>query len=276
MKDKIKKGFTHGGVFHADDVFATALLLLLNPEIEIIRGFQVPEDFDGIVYDIGFGVFDHHQQQRRVRENGIPYAAFGLLWEAFGTEILEKEDAEAFDKEFVQPLDYSDNTGEENMLALMIADFNPTWKEKGKKSEDAFMQAVGMATQILKNRFLQILAEREAERIVAEEIAKSDGKILILKRALPWKKALIGSGIVYVIYPSNRGGFNVQAVPDAEGRLVKAFSGEWRGKTGAELEDITGVDGFRFCHMSGFLCSADTLEAAVRIAEIAFEGCGVG
>ena len=54
-------GFTHAGKFHADDVFATALLQILRPDIRITRGYVVPEDFDGIVYDIGFGMFDHHQ-----------------------------------------------------------------------------------------------------------------------------------------------------------------------------------------------------------------------
>ena len=49
------RGFTHGSKFHSDDVFATAFLKIINPGIEIIRGFEVPEDFDGIVYDIGRG-----------------------------------------------------------------------------------------------------------------------------------------------------------------------------------------------------------------------------
>ena len=48
-------GFPHAGKFHADDVFATALLQILRPDIKITRGFTVPDDFDGIVYDIGFG-----------------------------------------------------------------------------------------------------------------------------------------------------------------------------------------------------------------------------
>ena len=69
--------FTHSGKFHADDVFSAALLLYLNPEITITRGNRVPEDFDGIVFDIGRGRYDHHQKDSRVRENGIAYAAFG-------------------------------------------------------------------------------------------------------------------------------------------------------------------------------------------------------
>ena len=88
IRRKDAAAFTHGGKFHADDVFSAALLLYLNPEIVITRGNRVPEDFDGIVFDIGRGEYDHHQKDSRIRENGIPYAAFGLLWEELGTEIL--------------------------------------------------------------------------------------------------------------------------------------------------------------------------------------------
>ena len=88
---KDASAFTHSGKFHADDVFSSALLLYLNPEITILRGNKVPEDFDGIIFDIGRGRYDHPQKDSRIRENGIPYAAFGLLWEELGTEILGEE-----------------------------------------------------------------------------------------------------------------------------------------------------------------------------------------
>ena len=120
LSEQIKKNnasaFTHSGKFHADDVFSAALLLYLNPEINISRGNKVPEDFDGIVFDIGRGQYDHHQKDSRVRENGVPYAAFGLLWEALGEKILGQELAEKFDQSFVQPLDNNDNTGEKMSL----------------------------------------------------------------------------------------------------------------------------------------------------------------
>lgn len=120
QNELLNEGFTHGGVFHADDVFATALLKILNPNIHISRGFSVPESFSGIVYDIGGGKYDHHQKNSRVRENGVPYAAFGLIWEQFCQELLSKEDAKAFDEYFIQPIDRSDNTGEENIMSLII------------------------------------------------------------------------------------------------------------------------------------------------------------
>ena len=71
------KGFTHGGKFHADDVFSTALLQILRPDIQITRGFVVPDGFDGIVYDVGGGMFDHHSEPRECRPNGVRPAVAG-------------------------------------------------------------------------------------------------------------------------------------------------------------------------------------------------------
>ena len=63
IKKPNAKAFTHSGKFHADDVFSSALLLYLNPQITITRGNRVPEDYDGIVFDIGRGRYDHHQRE---------------------------------------------------------------------------------------------------------------------------------------------------------------------------------------------------------------------
>lgn len=66
------RGLTHSGKFHADDVFSTALLELLNPEFQVERVLEVPADFDGIVYDIGGGAFDHHQTGAPCGRMGFP------------------------------------------------------------------------------------------------------------------------------------------------------------------------------------------------------------
>ena len=124
-------GFTHAGKFHADDVFATALLQILRPDIKITRGFVVPDGFDGIVYDVGFGLFDHHQEPRECRPNGVPYAAFGLLWQVLGPGLVGERQARLIDENFIQPLDLNDNTGEQNSLCDAIGFFNPVWDSKG-------------------------------------------------------------------------------------------------------------------------------------------------
>ena len=74
--------YTHAGKFHADDVFSAALLRILRPDIRFVRAMGLPEGFGGFAFDIGWGRFDHHQKDAPVRENGVPYAAFGLLWRA--------------------------------------------------------------------------------------------------------------------------------------------------------------------------------------------------
>lgn len=273
LTEELKTGFTHGGVFHADDVFATALLMLINPDIRVIRGFKAPENFTGIVYDIGGGEYDHHQRDSRVRENGVPYAAFGLLWERFGTMLLGGEDAREFDRSFVQPLDKSDNTGEANMISTIIADKRPSWQEPSRQVEDAFWEAVHLAKEMLEGRFRQVRADREAYDIVREKAAQCDGQILYLEQVMPWKEALRDSDILYVVYPAIRGGFNIQAVPDSvdAGKLRCPFPEEWRGADEESLRELTGIDSLEFCHNSGFLCAAGTLEDAYKTAQIAME-----
>ena len=269
LAQSLKTGFTHGGVFHADDVFATALLMLVNPKIHITRGFSVPEGFAGIVYDIGGGEFDHHQKDSRVRENGVPYAAFGLLWERFGSMLISDEDAREFDRSFVQPIDKSDNTGEINILSIIIADKKPSWQEPSRQMDNAFWEAVHMAKEMLEGRFRQIRADRAAYEAVRGKAAQCGGRILYLEQVMPWKAAVRDLDILYVIYPSIRGGFNIQAVPDSkdERKLKLPFPEEWRGADRKRLKELTGIDSLEFCHNSGFLCAAGTLEDAYRVAE---------
>lgn len=96
--------YTHAGKFHADDVFSTALLRLLRPELKVIRTAALPENFEGFAFDIGWGAYDHHQKDAPVRENGVPYAAFGLLWKNLGEQLVGEE-WQRFDEHFIQPLD---------------------------------------------------------------------------------------------------------------------------------------------------------------------------
>lgn len=268
----IDKGFTHGGIFHADDVFASALLRILNPDIVILRGNVVPEGFDGILYDIGFGKFDHHQTDRLFRQNGIPYAAFGLLWKEFGCLLLMEEDAGNFDEEFVQQIDLADNTGEYCEVSQIIYDFNPLWDEEVTVNE-RFWDAVDFAQTILNNRIRQIQARRKAKSMVMKFMEEQEGPILIMDQFYPWKDVVCASNKLYVVYPSVRSGYMIQAVPQSPEviTLKKAFPEEWRGKTPKELQESTGISTFSFCHLSGFICAADTIEDAKRVAKLAVE-----
>ena len=273
IKKKDAKAFTHGGKFHADDVFSSALLLYINPEIVISRGNKVPEDFDGIVFDIGRGRYDHHQKDSRVRENGVPYAAFGLLWEVLGKEILGEELAEKMDESFIQPLDINDNTGEKNELATQIGNFNPPWDAKGG-SDEAFFQAVSVAGMILENKFERYRGNARADQRVEQVLEEHNPKdrILVLPEFIPCQKALAETEIAFVIFPSNRGGYCIQPQKREYSMNYKcSFPSQWLGLEGEELVKETGLSSAVFCHKGGFLMTVGELEDAKAACKKALE-----
>ena len=273
IKKKDAKAFTHGGKFHADDVFSSALLLYNNPEIVISRGNKVPEDFDGIVFDIGRGRYDHHQKDSRVRENGVPYAAFGLLWEVLGKEILGEELAEKMDESFIQPLDINDNTGEKNELATLIGNFNPPWDAKGG-SDEAFFQAVSVAGMILENKFERYRGNARADQRVEQVLEEHNPKdrILVLPEFIPCQKALAETEIAFVIFPSNRGGYCIQPQKREYSMNYKcSFPSQWLGLEGEELVKETGLSSAVFCHKGGFLMTVGELEDAKAACKKALE-----
>ena len=113
------KYITHSGTMHADEVFATAFLQLYKKDIDLFRVSQVNSADvlpDVIIYDVGRGKFDHHQENRRVRENGIPYCSLGLLWDEFGKDYLKQIGIEyvdevftGIDQDFIEGIDAIDN-----------------------------------------------------------------------------------------------------------------------------------------------------------------------
>lgn len=275
IRQKDASAFTHSGKFHADDVFSSALLLYLNPEISITRGNKVPEDFDGIVFDIGRGRYDHHQKDSRIRENGIPYAAFGLLWEELGCAILGDELAAKFDEAFVQPLDNNDNTGEKNELASLIGSFNPSWDENGG-TDEAFFRAVSVAGMILENKFARYLgnerADRRIEEILENQEQTSDSRILVLPEFIPCQKRLSETEIAFVIFPSNRGGYCIQPQKKEYSLNYKcSFPSEWLSLENEELQKESGLLSASFCHKGGFLMSVGELPDAIKACQISLD-----
>ena len=94
-KVKLSTVAVHDGTFHADDVFALAILKLVEPKIKIIRTREVDilKKVDirvdvGRTYNPKTGDFDHHQKEfTNKRPNNIPYASAGLIWQHFGKTL---------------------------------------------------------------------------------------------------------------------------------------------------------------------------------------------
>ena len=269
---------THGGKFHADDVFSAALLRMMRPDVVIRRVFEVPENFAGLAFDIGRGAFDHHQEGAEIRENGVPYAAFGLLWRELGEQLLRRgcrpadaaAEAARFGEHFIQPLDEDDNTGCGNQLAGVVGAFNPAW-DSDRSPDDCFAEAVAFAGVVLQKKIDLIFSAHRAETLVKAALAEAREHIVVLPRFAPWKAVLVPSDAEFVVYPSQRGGFNAQTVPQSvDGEDAKcAFPAEWAGKENGELQRLSGVATLRFCHKGRFLVAAGTREDAAEACRIA-------
>lgn len=142
------KVVTHPGRFHADEVFAIAVLEAVHGELEIVRtrdegtiaASDVKVDIGGRD-DAAAGEFDHHQRGGAgERRNGVPYASFGLVWKRYGAELCGSAAVAAkVDRILVQPVDAVDNgckltkssvAGIEPFtVSRLIASLNPVWDE---------------------------------------------------------------------------------------------------------------------------------------------------
>lgn len=289
---------THAGTFHADEVFATIILSKIIPEITLIRVPEYREQeksktkANAIVYDIGAGEYDHHQLGGNgIRPNGVKYAACGLIWKAFGKELLKKYDVKEvnytwnyIDKNLIQFVDANDNgqlpkldTDYRNVhISHIVSIFNPKWDEK-VDSDEKFMRALSVCEVIFDEFLHDVFSKIKAKDLIEESIENSKNGIMILDVFAPWKEFLLNSNnekaeaINFVVFPSSRGGYNVYAVPKEIGSFEnrKSLPSKWRGLKDKELQNTTGVKTARFCHNAGFICSADSKEGAMELAFLA-------
>lgn len=278
---------THGGVFHADEVMATAILSMIEP-IALNRTFRVPEDTNAFVYDIGGGEYDHHQRGGNgARENGVPYSSAGLIWRDFGHKLVSCEQAWAFvDQELIAGIDAVDNgvlpgvdyPVKPASVSNLISGFNPNWDSE-QKPDDAFLEAVSFAQGVLARAIASAESKARAKDIVDAAIEASENQIIVLPQFAPWQEYVLAStdakaaDALYVVFPSNRGGYSIQAIPDAIGSFEnrKPLPEAWRGVSASDLQEVSGVSDANFCHPSGFIGGANSLEGATEMARKAIE-----
>lgn len=250
-------GYTHGGIFHADDVFCTALLKLMNPNFIVYRGFRPDTRNVDIVYDIGDGEFDHHSEPLETRPNGIPYASFGKLWRKYGVVFLTPEEVANFDRNFVKKIDLHDNGIKKSQLAEIISAMNPSWDEE---DPCAFDDAVDLATGILR-RMLVTQQSHERAIDIGIQATEQPGKIVILDKFAPIMDQLSYSDKDFFVYFSVREQWTAQAVKVPGSKDLKIpFPEEWRG---ASVHDLP--EGITFCHPGGFLIAGRTKDDVVRV-----------
>lgn len=284
---------THNGTFHCDEVFSTIMFSKLLPEVIVCRTSDLEKaNSDQYIYDVGGGELDHHQfGGNGERENGVKYSSCGLVWKKFGKEIVKKytekdidEIWKMIDKNLIQCIDAGDNGQIPDInvdyrlvqVASIISEFNPNWDED-IDPDVKFEEAVKLAETVFDNSMKSSISKMRAKSKVDMAINDSKDGIMTLEKFLPWKEFLLESDsskaklINFVIFPSNRGGYNIYTVPEKLGSFTsrKLFPKEWAGLKDKELQKVTTVETARFCHNKCFICAVDTKDDALKLAKIA-------
>jgi len=324
---------THGANFHSDDIFAVATLITLlekqakenglqgtDAKIKIIRtlepekfaplGGTLPADYIvdiGKVYKASKGLFDHHQEGGAgKRENGVPYASFGLVWKQFGKELCDgsKVGAEWIDRHIVQGIDAMDNGMYlytpvlEESHPFLFEDYFSTACDvvkasvgQGAKSSSSadekafykeFMRLVEIAKDVLR---VYIEKSKGREAIVKDArrayMKAKDERVIVSDHFIPTRfeefRAPEFVEPCLFVYPNLRNQWSAKNILK-NGQTYDAqffFPESWRGKSPEELAHITGVPDALFCHNSGFLAVAQSKEGILKMIEVAFEQLGV-
>jgi uncharacterized UPF0160 family protein len=220
---------THSGKFHADDVWAVAVLDIVFPGCTLVRTRDPQKireahfavDVGGI-WDPQHGRFDHHQKGfKGARQSGVVYASAGLVWKEHGARCVARiaeshagyaisaeqaqQIAYAIDNDLVQYLDMSDTGAAKNApgsygLSAVISGFNPTWIDEQEAGDVAlaeelrlgqFRHALAFITEILTNAVKYRAGSMRAIEQVRQSEQMEGGRLLFLKNgALPWSSVV--------------------------------------------------------------------------------------
>ncbi len=298
-KQQEKLIVTHGGSFHSDDIFACAVLsLYLGGNIKIVRtrDSEIIETADfvvdvGGVYDPLNNRFDHHQKGGAgIRENAIPYAAFGLVWKTYGEELCgSKEIADKIDRKLVQPTDAGDNGISiskpifEDLypyeLYAFFSLFIPTWKENDLDTDSQFLKVVDYAKEIIQREIKKAKDQAESIKLVKDIYQNTEDKrIVIVDLPLPAADIQVAlaeyEDPLYVVFMDRdekrwRVGCVRKNKVGFENR--KDLPASWAGLKDRDLQEATGVSDAIFCHNKLFLAGAISKGGAIELANLALK-----
>lgn len=290
----MQKVVTHNGNFHPDDVLAIATLQLhLGEEnVEVIRtrdkGIISGADWVvdvGEVYDIEAQRFDHHQIGSPERENGIPYAAFGLVWKELGAQICGSEETATFiEEKLAQPIDAGDNgvslynLNEYKVspfeLFSVLHSYKPVWGSD-KNIDESFMEAVDFARGLLERLMASSKAREAVIKIADDGYSTSEDKsILVFEESVDRHFFIKHEDVNVVVFKSTSSEeekWKAEVIPKDYGTFEDrvSFPTEWGGLRDEELTEVSGIKDAIFCHKGNFLFVSKTKEGAIAAAKVA-------
>ncbi len=301
---KIVTIVTHNGQFHTDDIFAVATLRLLlenNGEEVVVQRTRDAHIINTADYVVDVGEiynpterrFDHHQQEGAgVRDDGIPYASFGLVWKEYGDRVVggDREISNQIEQKLVKPIDAMDNginfmkSDREGLFMYDLKDltfaYKNTWKEDDEMLDENFKYLTWFAMNLIKREISVLKDIRESifevNKIMAQQQYKT---LLILDKPYQYELSVSSKPyILLVVHPKRQD--DTWAVETARDDIRSYKSridlpAEWAGKSGADLVQVTGVDDAIFCHKGRFIAVAKSREGAIKLAELALEASNI-
>ena len=288
----MKTVMTHSGNFHADDVFAVAVFQLLlgtenilvvrtRDEAELEKGDYVVDI--GGVYDHAAKRYDHHQPGAPVRDNGIPYAAFGLVWKHYGTEICGSEVVtQKIEEKLCVPIDASDNAiniwepGQFDLRPLEWDDILQTWRADesvGENVDEQFMKAVDIAREYLRRVINRAQKKEEQKKVAIALYETSESKdILVSDEYVPRSIYIDYEDVNIVVFPRVQDGEEgwvavAVQITEADYQTRVRFPEAWAGLRDEELAKASGFHDAVFCHKDRYMFIAGSKESAVAAAK---------
>jgi len=282
--------YTHAGLFHADEVTAYAILLIMNPDNFTLHRLtdveNIPED--GVVLDIGRehepneNKYDHHQGFFP-RPNGVPLATAGMVWHEFGAQIIQnlyphipvlecRQAADRVDERLIQGIDAHDadnaykayaecSAGKVNPTTIsnVVSGYNFENAQNHAIQKKLFLEAASVMLSVVMGAIrnaVQYLGAVEKFHRIAEP--SEDGKVIWLPTFLPWREIVHNDypECRFVIMPSNHPGspwslFARTVEPDSRELMVEIDRPDW----------FKG-----FIHQGKWIAGCQSIEEAEKLA----------
>lgn len=238
----------------------------------------------------------------RLSSAGLVYTYFG---EAVIKEIVRAATSETIDDEclravyekvyenFIQEIDGIDNGVAQHPdepvyristhLSARIGHFNSQWNSsKDFNEQQQFEKAKALAgTELVDSVLYYATVWWPARSIVDEAIKKRfdvhpSGAIMELSQFCPWKQHLyelekkhdcVGQ-LLYCLFSDSSNDHRVICVANTASSFVcrKFLPEPWRGVRDAVLASVSGVEGAKFCHATGFIGGGASREAVLQMA----------
>ena len=283
---------THNGRFHADEVYAIAVLQVAAT-IESCNGvFDFNGEYDGVkvervsdpsscsqkafLIDIGGGRYDHHQVEEDPLhwEDGTLKASVGRIYtdvRSIFEHACGARCAETILEEIVKPIDHNDTTGHPFVLASMVDAYNNDDVSNDGRQDSRFIAVLEKATEHV---WAVACAGHERTLRMADisrttmQVNYPCGEVIICsKRAIAEEVSEFYPNAVACVYPHERGSYVIRSLPTTMHEPWKAPF-KFRGLRDTEELRVWKAT---FCHKAGFIMGFETMNDAAIFLSATFD-----